>query len=305
MAATSLPGAVHRALVHAGAGTAIALAVSAPALAQSGSTTSIVPRSGFFAGLGGSYNSIKFGTQDLYAIGTSEITQGSTLVATGYAAGPGYARMPSESSFAPSAQLGWFQHFADSDWLWGLKFAYSYLDTTSTVQPLDLPQAGTFTQVSNGVTTPFVGNAVMRSFRTTIEHQVLLVPIIGRSFERSFVYAGAGASWSRTKTNIDGLVGFADILGQHVDVSGAPQDFAASGSVWGVAGVVGATWFLDRSWFVDASYFYSRTHTKTYSYSGSFENTSNPFGTTTGTLVGDSSGRVTTQGLMVTINKTF
>ena len=87
--------------------------------------TSGVPRSGFSVGVGGSYNSMNFGTQDLYAIGTSNVYQNGTLVATGYAAGPGTVNMPSESTFAPSVQAGYFQHFANSPWLWGAKFSYS------------------------------------------------------------------------------------------------------------------------------------------------------------------------------------
>jgi opacity protein-like surface antigen len=294
-----------RSLSCAFAGLLAACVVAAPAIAQPGTTGSLVPRSGFFAGIGGGYQSVKFGTQDLYAIGTSEVTQAGVVVATGVAAGPASVRMPDESTAVPTVQGGYFRHFDDSDWLWGVKAGYTYVDTTATLDNVVMPQTGSFTILATNTTTPFVGNAIARSYRTTAEHQIALVPFLGRSFERSFVYAGGGATWTRTKTNIDGLVGFADIEGHHTDVSGAPQDFSASGWVVGATGIVGATYFLDASWFVDVAYSYTRSSTQTFNYSGAFTNANNPFGTTTGTLVGSSSGRVTTQGVMITISKVF
>ncbi len=132
------------------------------------------------------------------------------------------------------------------------------------------------------------------------------MPFVGRSFDKGFVYIGGGATWSRTRTNIKSLVGFADINGNHTDVSGAPVDFTASGWVSGGAGVIGGTYFFDPSWFLDFAYTYARTKNQTFDYSGTFTNPSGPSGTTTsGTLVGNSSGKVITQGVTVTINMAF
>jgi hypothetical protein len=80
------------------------------ALAQ----TPLVPRSSFYVGLGGSYNSMDFGTQDVFAKGTSQTFNNGTLVSTGVAAGPGTVDLPTESHFAPSVQGGYFRHFANS-----------------------------------------------------------------------------------------------------------------------------------------------------------------------------------------------
>ena len=73
------------------------------ALAQ---TPPLVPRSSFYVGLGGSYNSADFGTQDVFAKGTSQTFNNGTLVSTGVAAGPGTVDLPTESHFAPSVQGG-------------------------------------------------------------------------------------------------------------------------------------------------------------------------------------------------------
>jgi opacity protein-like surface antigen len=286
-------------------GTLVSLSTSIFAFAQTGLSTAEVPSHSFYVGLGGSYNSANFGTQDVYAIGTSDVYQNGSLVATGYAAGPASVYIDSRSTLAPAVHAGYFARFTDGNALWGVKFAYTYLATTSTRQNVLLPQVGSFTYTASNTTVPFTGNAFVRSYQTSIEHQMALMPFIGQRFERSYVYIGAGPTLSRTQTDLNGLVGFADINGKHTDVSGAPVDFSSSSWVWGGAAVVGASYFLDRSWFVDLSYTYAATRDHTSNYSGTFTNSGNSFGTTTGTLVGTSAGKMITQGVMVTINRAF
>lgn len=276
---------------------------SGQALAQA-AAPSMVPDSAFYVGLGGSFNSIDFGTQDVYAVGTSDIYQDGALVATGTAAGPASFDMDGESGLAPSIQGGYFRKFSDGGWLWGAKFGYSYLDTSSEKNNVLLPQGGEFTY-TDGDTVPFTGNAVVRTYRTEITHQMALMPLIGRTFERGFLYAGAGPTLSRTRTDLDGLVGFADINGNRQDISGVPQDFSGSDWVYGGAATVGATYFLDPSWFVDLSYTYARTNTYQSDYSSTFSNPGADGRLTEGTLVGDSSGRVVTQAITFTMNWAF
>ena len=189
----------------------------------------VVPRSGFYVGLGGSYNSSDFGTQDIVAIGTSQVFQNGTLVSTGTATGPpAPVDMPSELHFAPSVQAGYLRHFGNGPWLWGAKLSYSYLDTPSTVENVTIPQFGSFTELATNKTIPFIGLAVARSYQTRLRHQLELMPFIGHSFEKGFVYVGGGPTGSNTQTNIKSLVGFADISGVPTDISGAPQDFTGS-----------------------------------------------------------------------------
>jgi len=294
------------ALIIALTATGSALAADVPLKAQVAPAASIVPESAFFVGLGGSYNSASFGTQDVYAVGTSNVFQNGALVQTGSAAGPGTVQMGSETKFAPSVQGGYFRKFSGSDWLWGFRFAYSNLAASSAVRNVLIPQAGSNTTVPGGVTTPFTGTAFVRSYQTTIEHQIAFMPFIGHSFEKSFVYLGAGPTLSRTRTNVNGLVGFANIIGVPSDISGAPVDFTGSGWVYGGAATVGATYFLSPSWFLDFSYSYAMTAKQTFNYSSPFTNPNGVMNTTiVGTLVGNSSGRVITQGVTATLNKAF
>jgi hypothetical protein len=259
-----------------------------------------VDPSGFFVGLGGSYNSINFGTQHVYAVGTSDVYSGGALVASGSAAGPTDFSTPAQSTFAPVVQLGYFQHFGGSDWLWGAKFAYSYLDSRSPTANVLLPQTGSYT--SGGTTTPFTGNALVNSYETSINHQLSLMLFVGRSFGRGFVYFGGGPTVSQTQTSLYGVTGFADLNGAPSQITGTPTNLSSSGWVPGGALTLGATYFLDPTWFLDFSYTYSMTANQTSNYGAPFTNLAM---TEVGTLTGNSSEKVTTQAVAISINKTF
>ena len=284
----------------------VGLAVSVSAAGQDVPT---VPPSAFYAAIGGGYASANFGTQNLYAIGTSNATSNAdgTLLATGTAQGPGSVSMSSEARFAPSAQFGYFQHFTRS-WLWGARLSYTYWGATSSVDQVRLPQQGEYTQYTNGQasTITFFGHAVAQSFETAMDHQIALTPFIGWSFKKEFVYIGGGATYSRTHTNITNLVGFADVTHPLEIISGPPQDFSGAGWAWGGALIVGATYFFSRSWFLDLAYMYARTGNQTFNYSSTFTNPNGPNNTTaSGTLVGSSSGRVDTDAVIVTLSWAF
>ncbi len=271
---------------------------------QSGQPT--VPQSAFYVGLGGSFNSVDFATQHVYAVGTSNVYQNGSLVSTGSASGPANINLGSDFTGAPSAQVGYWRNVTDSGVLWGAKITYNHTATTGAVQNALIPQAGSFTYTGTSTPVPFIGSAVVRSYQTDIEHELSLIPMIGRSFDTTFLYIGAGPTLSRTGTNLNGLVGFADINGKVTDVSGAPTNF--SGSSWAFGGIaaVGATYFFNPSWFIDFMYRYAVTSQQTYRYSSPFVNPNGTNGSiTSGTLVGNSSGKVMTQGVIVTINCAF
>ncbi|WP_431283899.1 hypothetical protein ACQW02_03550 [Humitalea sp. 24SJ18S-53] len=268
--------------------------------------TVTVPSRGFYIGAGGSYNSVGFGAQDAFAMGTSDIYQRGALVSTGEAGGPARIYMPRESGFAPSAQAGYFQHFPGSNWLWGGKFSYSHVAVDSTVQDARIHQVGSFAQVGSGSQIPFTGNVVVRSFETRLNHQLTLTPFLGRSYDRGFFYVGAGPTLTESETSMNGMIGFADINGDRTNVSGPPANFSGTSWVAGAAFVVGATYFFDSAWFMDFTYTYSVTGTAKMDFSGPFTNPNADQGVTTiGVLSGNSSGSLSTQGLTITINRAF
>ena len=135
----------------------------------------VMPRGGFFIGLGGSYNTAKF-DQELYAAGVSNVYSGSTLVAFGQAGGPANPFHDNQSIFAPEAQVGFFSPIGNSSWLWGAKFRYKYLGLTSTERLVDSPQTGTFTNTGAApAATSFTGNVIIQQSQMRVDHELVFV----------------------------------------------------------------------------------------------------------------------------------
>jgi len=275
------------------------------------SSTSLVPQSAFFGGLGASQNKINFNNQQTWAMGTTAAPAGPDNPAVSGAAGGGTGvGLSPQNSFAPSVQLGYFSRLKDSDFLWGAKFSYSYLGATSQVNNQLIPQSGGYLNGSGGYST-FTGNYVVRSYQQTVKNQVSFTPFFGQSFSKGYVYAGAGPSLSQVKTNISGITGFADVFGFPSNISGALQTYSATQWVVGGSAVVGGTYFLDDSYFLDLNFSYTQTKNTTANWAGPWSKRGiwSPGGFNvvnyTGTNTGTSSGNVATQAITLTINKTF
>ena len=274
-----------------------------------GSQNSIVPNSAFFIGAGAGYGNTTVTGQSLWGFGNSNIYQNGIPLQVGSAAGTGYYSMPSSSTFVPSVQLGYFKHFENSNWLWGGKFSYNYLGATSSVQPALVPQAGAYTPgtTGGGPTTPFTGNFVINSYQITITNQFLLAPIIGWSFDKGFIYTGAGPSLSNVTTSINGSVGTANLGGNPwQNVTGAPQSFSSSSWVFGGAIMAGGTYFLSPTWFLDFSYIFGITGNNYVSSVSTYVNPNAGNGVSGyGSTILNSNGYVITNAVMLTINKKF
>lgn len=277
---------------------------AAGASAQAPQGTSAVPGSALYVGAGSGFHSVSFGDQTAYAVGTSSVFEAGTLFASGTAAGPDTVPLGHAFSAAPTVQIGYTRRIPDTGWAWDASIQYGYLGASAERQNVLLPQAGAYTLAAGGMTVPFTGTAYVRSYQAFLDHQVAFVPTIGRVLGDAILYAGGGVTLSRTRTKLNGLIGFADIIGRPSDISGAPQDF--SGSTWGLGGigVAAARLFLDRDWFLGARYSVNLSASQRIDYASAFTNPKGGAGTTqTGTLVGYSSGRTWTQGLTITDNR--
>lgn len=294
----------HRVL---GAAVAVAAGFPIAALAQGQPVAPTIPQRAFYLGVGASANLANFGTQDVYAVGTSDVFRDGARISSGSAAGPGSVGMGTDTAIAPVVQLGYFQRFTDSAWLWGANFNYTYLNASASVQNARIPQAGSYTPTGSSTPVPFTGNAIVQSYQTEVTHQVALMPFIGHAFDAGgFVYLGAGPTLSRMSTKLNGLIGFADTNGARSDISGAPQNFGTEGWVFGGAAMLGVTLFFDASWFVDVRYTLSATERQSGNYASTFSNPNGQDGTLiNGTLVGSSAGRLVNQGIAFTINRAF
>ena len=148
-----------------------------------------VPRSMFFAGVGAGLGLLASGEQSVVQQAPSNIFNGGMLVTTGQAGGPPVTPyLGTKAACIPLAQLGYFRHFGDTDWLWGAKCSYIYQDKALTVAPLLVPQSWTYS-------IPAIANfnclAVTRSYEVFVDHQFILTPFVGRSFDNGFVYPPA------------------------------------------------------------------------------------------------------------------
>jgi opacity protein-like surface antigen len=260
------------------------------------SSDSLVPNSGTYAGVGVGVSSTQFNGQTLSGTGlTTDTVAGRS--ASGIGSGETGVVFGPVKSISPSVQLGYFKKFEDSNYLWGTKLSYSYIGgSPATTYNVQLPQYGTF---PNGK--PLTGgNAVTSSYQKSITNQISLIPYFGKALEKGMIYFGVGPTYSQVRSTTNGLVGYAQIDGRTVDVSGAPQSFISSQWVYGGAAMIGGSYFIDKNWFLDLSYSYAMTQNKTSNRVSPF---SNP--PTTGFLIGSSTGTATVQTIGLTLNKLF
>jgi hypothetical protein len=266
------------------------------------------PQSGFFLGAGGSGSSVSFFNQQVYAIGTSySPPYGNNTAQTGSALGSTSPSLDAKFGLAPLVQAGYYNHISHTDWIWGGKFSYSYVNLGSAQSALTIPQAGGFYE--NGTYTPFTGNYLVQSFRQNVNHQLSLIPFAGRSFKNSQFYLGLGPMTAQTKTTIQDITGFENVKIVPTTPTGIGLGKTYTTSQWLFGGVamVGSTFFVDQTSFIDVSYSYSITGSVTRNWGGAWADTdtSRSNVTRTGTNTGTTSGRINTQFLAITFNKVF
>lgn len=266
---------------------------------------SLVPQSAFFGGLGVNGSSVNFENQHVYAGGTT--WQPGPVIGTG--AGSTDFMMNSSSAPVPVIQAGYFQHLSSGQWIWGGKISYSYFNVSAD-RNLLIPQTGGVTVTTGEVTTtePFAGNYTVQTYRQRINHQLSFIPLIGRSFEKNYLYLGGGPTFSQTKMSIDNMASpIAFVNGLPISPTGLGNGSNYSTNQWLFGGVamVGATYFINSSWFVDLSYSYSMTGTKKSSWGGPWSDTLPNGSARIGNNAGTSSGSVSTQAFSVSINAVF
>jgi opacity protein-like surface antigen len=277
--------------------------VSAQSCGSDSACDSNVPRSLFFVGAGAGLAVVASGKQSVFNEGISEAT--GTVSFTGVALGPPVTpTLATKADCVPLVQLGYFQHFGESDWLWGVKYSYTYQDKTLATDNLVIPQSGT---TSNPTIPTFPGFSVTGSYEVFIDHQMLLVPFVGRSFQNGFVYAGAGPSLSRVGARLNDVVGFATIpsLGGLVDISGRPQSDAQTQWAFGIAASAGVTYFITPSWFLDLSYSFSHPFPRQFHVEGPFKNDAFSPILLSGTLIGDYTAKAYTHSITLSLNFGF
>jgi len=260
---------------------------------------------GFFIGVGGSYNSVSL-SQTLDGTGISDIYSGATLVARGEAGGPTAPFRETETTFSPEGQIGYMQHIGDSPWFLGGKFLYQYLGLTFSNGPLDAFQKGEFTNLSDVNT--FIGNSIIQSSQSLLNHELVLMPFFCYSIDRTHFYLGGGVSVFQANFYQYNFVGFADINGNHNDITGSPINLSDSLWMWGGGAQIGAKHFFNPNWFLDFSYGYFVTPKYSFNNSESFTSTTISEGDSylnRGTAYISSSQSFILQSLTISLNYLF
>ncbi|MGE3316476.1 MAG: hypothetical protein AB7O26_15275 [Planctomycetaceae bacterium] len=257
---------------------------------------------GFFFGVGGSYNSIKV-KQDLEATADSEVSVTQLLVATGTAGGSLGSFDETESSFAPTLQLGYFSAPSYSDWAWGAKGSYRYLGTTLTnrflsTQPTELTSTG------NAGADTFAGHIGINAVRTEVNHEFALIPFLGHAFDRGRFYVGAGPVAIQTQTLIDQAFSYASVNGTPQYSIGSATDFSDTDWLWGGIGQIGLIYYIEPWWSIDLSYDCAVTGKASNSETAPFISATSDY-VDTGTLTVDSSHRVVAQSFMISLQIDF
>jgi hypothetical protein len=285
---------------------AVLSALQLSSMAFAGSMGPSPVTSGVFAGLGGSYNSIKVDQYLNPLIGLTNVYDGNTLLATGTAGGPAIPYHETNTTFAPEAQLGYFRYFKQfSKYFGGVKFQYQYLDMTLSNNDIVAPQSGTFTTTAAAAGSTFTGRATIASSQVKVSDEIGLLAFLGSDYKQGHTYIGAGPVVFKTKNNLYNVTGYADLDGIPGNVTGTPTNFSSSTWVWGGIAQIGMTYTFKPTWFLDINYNYAITGKDATSYVKSFTNVSGEGYTNRGTLNGTASNRVIAQGIIVSINKSF
>lgn len=256
--------------------TSITLAADLTSILKSDATSSpsLVPKSGLSLGLGGNLNLATFGQQNFYWAGVSNDYYDSNNIHYnyGYAGWNTKVNLTPQFRVAPIGQINYFNHFGDTEWIWGGKFAYTYLNSRSEVSNVGIPQFGGYHTFKNragddiSISKTFFGTGELNSYQTSINHQLILTPYLGRSFSNGYLYAGAGPSLSQVQTNLNYLTGFRNNDGVPTVQTGGGSYYQNSHWVWGGAATTGITYFLTPSWYLDFNYTYSQTRSTTSYY---------------------------------------
>lgn len=277
-------------------------------------TKSIVPKSAISIGLGGNLNLTTPGQQNFFWAGTSnDYFDRGDQYGYGYAAWNTKVNLGPQFRVAPIGQINYFNHFGDTEWMWGSKLAYTYLNSRSIVSNVLIPQFGGYTLFRDfdrrdiSVTQSFFGTGELNSYQTGINHHLTLTPYLGRSFSNGYIYAGAGPSLSQVQTNLNNLTGYRNVNGVPTNQTGFGMNYQNSHWVWGGAVTGGITYFLTPSWYVDLNYNFSQTRSTTSYmnawYAAPVANLNGPFASRAiGYAPGSTSAALSTQSVNASLN---
>ena len=165
--------------------------------------------SGFYIGVGGSFNWTHF-DQSLQGVsGTINVFNGPVLIAQGQEGGPFFDFDRNKFGFAPDVQLGYMYPFAGGDWLAGLKFNVQIRKHRLEGEREHSAEWDRRRNATAGTPDPSPGSWQISPAEINLKHQLSLIATIGRAFGNVTLYAGGGPALFGVETNFINGIPFA------------------------------------------------------------------------------------------------
>lgn len=239
-------------------------------------------QSGYFLGLGGSYNFVK---TNVRSSGELEAVSGAPPL--GEFPGTAISYEHTKNVVAPMVQLGYFHTINCTYWVSGIKLLYQYLNSENS-RNMDMIYEN-----------PDISDTVTATVKTRITHEAAAIVFLGYSLRNSSVYLGIGPGAFKTINSVTNLndVSSALYIGNLDNLS------TDSKWVWAPMAQAGLTVNLTPTWFLDFNYTFAQS--QRYKSNNSEAYTLANGGLNNGTISLDTSKRIIEQAITLSINKIF
>ncbi|OGT68788.1 MAG: hypothetical protein A3J38_08375 [Gammaproteobacteria bacterium RIFCSPHIGHO2_12_FULL_45_9] len=285
-------------------GTAFALGHNTTAQPSTQHPAPSPDQTGIYMGVGGSYNIIR----DSLGTSTTNMSADFATLLTNTAIGSiiSSPTVVTNQTFAVSGQMGYFQHFSSSAWLWGAKMVYQY-QCVNNEKTAAQQTTSTLTYGTN----PIYSTEDTITQDIAVNHEIAVMPYIGLSFTHGLTYLGVGPAFINvsqitrsgplTISQSAPLVPGTTLIGTDpTTVTLANQ----SDWLWSGAVQIGASYYLTPTWFVDGNYMWAFSGRTNFSIDPAvILTTVSTIGATSAT--NSTSQQVTIMSFGVSINKVF
>jgi hypothetical protein len=254
-----------------------------------------------YVGVGGSYNSVRL-DESINASANMTSSIGGAFVAGGRTGGEANPFHNTQSSFAPTFQIGYLDCLEDTGCLWGVKFLYEYVGVVADNHDID---SFPHTDLAPFLVDLYTGHLEIESSQTHLNHEFALLAYVAKPLVDSLAYLGLGPALFITQSNLYRAHTYTTVNGIFLDTEGNSNNLTHTKYLWGAAFQLGLTHNIACDWLLDFCYSFAITAKQSHNASTSFENTISGIFNTTGTIDTDARHRLISQGVTCTINKKF
>ena len=253
----------------------------------------------YYVGLGGSYNSVRL-DESINARANMAVSFTGTLLAEGVTGGTANPFHSTQSSFAPTFQIGFLDCLNDSGNLWGIKFLYEYLGLITDNRHIDSFASSNLVTTLLGIDL-FTGHIEIESSQTHLNHEFALLAYTAKSFMDNTVYLGIGPTLFVIQSNLYRANAYSTIDGVFLDSQSNANNLSHTKGLWGGILQLGLTHHIASHWLLDFCYSFAITTKQSHNLSASFENSPGGAFVDTGTIETHIRQRLISQGITCTL----